>query len=54
MAAMHRAVGFSKLGYFEDSSNSSLDKESAIKLCLPFICLNSSPNFATSKRQRIT
>jgi hypothetical protein len=36
MAAMHRAVGFSNLYSSEESSNSSLDKASAIKLCLPF------------------
>jgi hypothetical protein len=30
-----------------------LDKASAIKLCLPYICLNSGPNSSLSKHQRI-
>jgi hypothetical protein len=54
MAAMHRAQGFSKLDYSEESSNSSLDKASSINLCLPLICLNSGTNYYISKRQRIT
>jgi hypothetical protein len=54
MDATHRAVGFSNLDYYEESSKSSLDKASAIKLCLPFISLNSGPNYSISKRQRIT
>jgi hypothetical protein len=54
MAAKHRNVGFSKLGSFEESSNSSLATASASKLYLPFICLSSGPNSSISKRQRIT
>jgi hypothetical protein len=54
MAAMHRAVSFSNLDSSEESSKSSRDKASAIKLCLPLICLNYGPNSFISKRQRIT
>jgi hypothetical protein len=54
MAAVHRAVGFSYLDSSEESSKSSRDKASAIKLCLPLMCLNYGPNSSLSKRQRIT
>jgi hypothetical protein len=54
MAAMHWAVGFSNLDSSEESSKASLDNASAIKLCLPFICLNYGTNSSISKRQRIT
>jgi hypothetical protein len=53
MAAMHWAVGFSKLDSIVESSNSSLDKASAIKFCLPLICLNYGRNYSISKRQRM-